>query len=155
MLATLAGHAAEVYFVAFSPDGKTVATASVDQTVKLWNAASGQELRQLQGHGNRVQAVALSDSQAATASWDRTARLWDWESGALLATLPGNQGKVLDAVFSPDGRWLATAGEDGTVRIYAATLSDLALIAGERLTRSWSEEECQLYLARSSCAGRR
>jgi WD40 repeat protein len=152
LLLTLAGHAAEVYYVAWSADGEIAATASVDQTARLWQAATGQELRILQGHGNRVQAVTLSpEGHVATASWDRTARLWDQDSGELLSTLVGHQGQVLHVAFSPDGRRLAASGEDGAVRLYAMALEELRQLARERLTRSWTSEECQLYFQQQSC----
>ncbi|HSN77347.1 MAG TPA: hypothetical protein VL334_19930 [Anaerolineae bacterium] len=152
LLLTLAGHAQEVYYVAWSDDGATLATASVDQTVKLWDAANGEELRTLQGHGNRVQSAVLSpEGQVASASWDHTARLWDQDSGELLATLVGHAGKVLHAAFSPDGQQLATTGDDGTVRLYVTQIEALRQLARERLTRSWTGEECQQYFGKSAC----
>jgi WD40 repeat protein len=153
LLLTLAGHSQEVYFVAWSDDGATIATASVDQTVKLWDAATGEELRTLPGHGNRVQSVALSPGdQVASASWDRTARLWDQDSGELVATLVGHAGQVLHAAFSPDGQRLATTGEDGIVRLYVTQVEALRQLANARLTRSWTDEECQQYFGKSTCA---
>lgn len=152
LLQTLTGHDQEVYYVAWSPDGKVLASASVDQTAKLWDAASGQELRTLAGHGNRVQAAALStEGQVATVSWDRTARLWDQDSGELLATLGGHEGEVLHGAFSPDGQRLATTGADGIVRLYVTQGEELGQLARERLTRTWTSEECQLYFQQSSC----
>ena len=152
LLHTLTGHTQEVYDAAWSSDDALIATAGVDQSLKLWDAASGAELRTLQGHGNRVQGVAFSPlGQIASASWDRTARLWDQASGELLATLAGDQGEVLYAAFSPDGERLATAGRDGAVRLYLTQTAALRRLAAEKLTRSWSDEECQLWFGASAC----
>jgi WD40 repeat protein len=152
LLQTLIGHTQEVYYAAWSADDALIATAGVDQAVKLWNAASGTELRTLQGHGNRVQAVAFSPlGQIASASWDRTARLWEPSSGALLATLMGAEGELFHAAFSPAGERLATAGRDGVVRLYLTQAAALRRLAAEKLVRSWSEEECQLWFRPSAC----
>lgn len=152
LLLTLSGHEQEVYDVAWSPDGQQIVTASVDQTARLWDADTGQAVLTVQGHGNRVQSAALSpEGWVATGSWDRTARLWDQDSGELLATLPGADDQVLAVAFSPDGRRLAAAGADGAVRLYVTEPEELRQLALERLTRSWTDEECQLYFLQATC----
>ncbi len=88
-LATLEGHRENVYSVAFSPDGKQLATGSGDKTARVWDLASGQSLATLEGHSENVYSVAFSPDgkQLATGSGDKTARVWDLASGQSLATL--------------------------------------------------------------------
>jgi WD40 repeat protein len=137
---TLSGHTSYLNCVAFSPDGRRIATASSDRTVKVWDTGTGQEVLTLTGHGNPVYGVAFSpDGQRiATASWDNTARVWDARTGKQLLSLAGHIGSrtgrpvwVQSVAFSPDGLRLATAGHDGTAKVWdARTGKELATCKG-------------------------
>jgi dipeptidyl aminopeptidase/acylaminoacyl peptidase len=108
--------------VAFSPDGRRIATASDDETARVWDAESGKPLAVLQGHAGDVVSVAFSPDgrRIATASADQTARLWDADSGKQLVVLEGHTDLVNSVAFSPDGRRIATASWDNTARLWIA-----------------------------------
>ncbi|GHF54791.1 hypothetical protein GCM10010218_40120 [Streptomyces mashuensis] len=116
----LAGHTDDVWAVTFSPDGRTMATASDDHTAKLWDTATGGLVATLAGHTDRVAGVAYSPDgrTLATVGRDRTAKLWDTGTHRLVATLTGHSSGVNGVAFRPDGRTLATASDDGTVRLW-------------------------------------
>src|SRR6202023_1520246 len=123
---------------AFSPDGTRVLSggdyesilASQADTLKLWDAASGQLLRSFAGHKasfGYVISVAFSPdgSRVLSGSADHTIKLWDVATGRLLRTFEGHADAVNSVRFSPDGIHAASGGSDGTTRIWSVATGEL------------------------------
>jgi WD40 repeat protein len=114
-------HQAEVRCLAFSPDGRLVASGSKDQSIKLWSAVAGRVLATIDGRSGTIWSLAFSPDGSILASggMDHCVRLWEVPTGRLRATLQGHAGPVHSLAFSPDGTTLASAGSfDGTVRLW-------------------------------------
>lgn len=123
---TLEGHTGLVASVNYSPDGRLVVTASYDDTARIWNATTGEELQQLVGHTHVLYNAEFSpDGETiVTSSRDGTARIWDVETGQELLELTGHTGSVNSAHYSPSGDYIVTASDDQTVRVWDATTGE-------------------------------
>ncbi|MBD2459261.1 ribosome assembly protein 4 [Nostoc sp. FACHB-87] len=124
---TLEGHSSSVWSVSFSPDGKTLASGSGDNTIKLWDISTGKLLKTLSGHSSSVYSVSFSPDgkTLASGSDDNTIKLWDVSTGKFLKTLPseryaksGHSSSVWSVSFSPDGQTLASGSTDNTIKLW-------------------------------------
>jgi WD40 repeat protein len=121
-IAVLRGHRDQVLSAAFSPDGKQIATASRDKSVRIWDARTAQQIAMLPGHEREVYSVSFSrdGTRIVTASVDKTARLWDARTRRQIVILKGHDDAVTNAAFSPDGKHVVTSSRDQTARIWDA-----------------------------------
>lgn len=119
---TLAAHSMSVNTCAFSPDGRRLVSASADDTLKIWDAQTGEELLTLAGHSDCLTACAYSPNglQIVSGSLDRSVRIWEAETGAELASLVGHSGSVEACMYSPDGKRIVSASRDKTLKIWDA-----------------------------------
>ncbi|KAG8837169.1 hypothetical protein FRC18_009893 [Serendipita sp. 400] len=118
------GHTSSVISITFSFDGRRIASGSSDETIRLWDAETGQALGEpLRGHKGAVRSVAFSPDgrRVASGSEDVTIRLWDAETGqALGEPLRGHEYAVYSVAFSPDSRRVASGSDDETIRLWDA-----------------------------------
>ena len=137
---TLSGHSSDVLTVAWSPDGKRLATGSLDDTAKVWDAESGKELLTLRSHTGAVISVAWSPDgkRLATASADKTAKLWDAKTGKEVLALSGHINGVWSVAWSPDGKRLATASADKTAKLWDAETGKEVLTLRGHISSVWS-----------------
>ena len=115
------GHTGKLFTLAYAPDSKLLASGAIDEnTVRVWDAATGQQLRVLSGHSGWIRIVAFSPDgkTLASGSFDTSIKLWDPATGQLLRTLQGHEGFISTVAFSPDGRSLASSASDGTVQMW-------------------------------------
>ncbi len=128
--------------IAFSPDGKWVATTGNDASVQVWEAETGKVIFELTGHTGPTFGVAFSPDgrSLASSSVDRTIKIWQLPvAGGQVAeplTLYGHTGAVYRLAFSPDGTRLASTGRNPIARVYTLRIEELVAIAQSRLSRA-------------------
>ena len=146
------GHFGIVHSVSFSPDGKTLASGSLDKTVRLWRLPDGELIRTLEGHSAPIWCLSITPDGRILASGgkDKTVRLWGIPSGEHIRTLEEHRDFVVCLAITPDGKILASGSEDRTVRLsnlaWAKPLAiagddDLEYVQGVLRERNLSENE--------------
>ena len=135
LLRTFSGHHDWVQSVAFSPDGTKVLSGGKDNTLKLWETATGKILRTFSGHDSSVESVAFSPdgTKVLSGSFDKTLKLWETATGrhvrtfswSLLQPFSGHSEFVTSVAFSPDGTKVLSGSEDGTLKLWETATGKL------------------------------
>ncbi len=150
---TIAAHKDAILDLAFSPDGKTLATCGYDRLIKLWDVETGQLVRELKDHSDAVYGVAFSPDGAllASGSADRAVKVWQVADGKRLYTLSDSTDWVYSVAWSPDGHRLAAAGVDKSVRVWDVSAQGGKLVhavfahEGPVVRVAWSADSQTLY----------
>jgi WD40 repeat protein len=121
LLGPLLGHEARIYGLAFSPDGRWLASTSTDTKVGIWNVTERTLHQFLHGHSGVLQSASFSADgrRLAAAGEDGVVRLWDTATWQEVAAFHAHA-SLNYVAFSPDGHWLAAAAQDGTIRLWHA-----------------------------------
>ncbi|MEJ2264210.1 MAG: hypothetical protein P8X95_12235, partial [Anaerolineales bacterium] len=140
----------------FSPDGARLVTTGFGGYVVVWDPVTGQRLFSLtSGESDEITDAAFSpDGSRLLTSSPVGARLWDLDARVELFTFAGHKRKVTAVAFNPDGTRIATGSLDGVIRIYTTDIDELIGIAESRLTRWFTQEECQRFLHTDTCPPR-
>ena len=114
------GHTDYVRSVAFAPDGSTALSGSDDETLKLWDVATGREIRSFTGHTSFVRSVAFAPDgrTALSGSADKTLKLWDVATGREIRSFTGHTDWVFSVAFAPDGQTALSGSEDKTLKLW-------------------------------------
>ena len=119
----LEGHTSRITELVFSSDGATLASASEDRTIRLWDVTTGTHKHTLTGHNSHIYSIAFSPDGSTLASGSRNGkiRIWDATVGQYRVTLEGHQSDIYSVAFSPDGKTLVSGSADRTIRLWDAT----------------------------------
>ncbi|MBC8164315.1 MAG: caspase family protein [Bryobacteraceae bacterium] len=127
------GHTSSVTSVAFSPDGRLALSTGFDDTLRVWEVATGTELRRFGAHTDHIESMALSPdgNLALSGSRDKTLKLWDLATGQELRSFSGHTESVNSVAFSPDGRFALSGSADETLKLWdVATGQELRSFSG-------------------------
>lgn len=152
-LKLLQGHTRHVTAVAWSPDGAQLASSSWDQTIRIWDVAAGVQRALLDGPDNEEYLTldwSPDGELLAAGTWHPSVELWDVQSGVQVQVdaLAGHNASITHVAWSPGGEYLATAGGDGALIVYArsgfAPVQEWALDSGGLTCLRWSPDGSQL-----------
>ena len=150
LLSVLSGHTRGVTSVSCSPDGTCIVSGSWDNTVRVWEVATGTEVVKLEGHTGRVNSASWSPdgTRIVSGSYDNTVRVWEVATGTEMMKLKGHTDDVTSASWSPDGTRIISGSEDETVRVWeVATGADVVKLEGHTLrviSVSWSPDGARI-----------
>jgi WD40 repeat protein len=126
--------------IAFSPDGKLLATGDVNGEIHLWRVTDGQPILNCKGHAGWIHAIAFSPDgkMLCSASSDHTVKLWDIWDGSCLKTLTGHHQRVRSISFSPNGQLIASGGSDATIRLWDPNTGQCLKVFSGHKSYVWS-----------------
>jgi WD40 repeat protein/serine/threonine protein kinase len=147
-LQVLTGHERRVSSVVFSHHGDRVLTAGgPDQTARIWDLEGNEKRHWWHASSAEVATFSLDDALVAVGCGDGSTWLWDVAGDRMVAQMPGHSAGVIAAEFEPEGRRLATACQDGNVRVRSTTAADVLEIVERKITREFTYAEIVQYLA--------
>ena len=117
------GHSASIRSVTTTPDGNYLLSGSYDKTIKLWDIATGKEIRTFYGHNSLVESIAVTPDgkYVLSGSWDKTLKLWDIATGKEVRTFTGHTWWVLSVAITPDGKYALSGSQDKTLKLWDVT----------------------------------